>query len=85
MATPSTTNVNAMNEFLETVVNKIGRQEWASRAYVNPLRRFKKGFIENANEIEEIYVQRVNGLAQNKDGTTAKKSNGVSKTKSIYI
>ena len=69
MATPSTTNVNAMNEFLETVVNKIGRQEWSSRAYVNPLRRFKKGFIENANEIEEIYVQRVNGLAQNKDGT----------------
>lgn len=69
MATPSTTNVNNLNEFLETVVNKIGRQEWSSRAYVNPLRKFKKGFIENANEIEEIYVQRVQGLAQNKDGT----------------
>ena len=56
MATPNTNNLNTMNEFLETVVNKIGRQEWASRAYVNPLTRFKKGFIENANEIEEIYL-----------------------------
>lgn len=70
MATPNDTNLNQLNDFLETVVNKIGRQEWSSKAYINPLARFKKGFIENANEIEEIYVQRVAGLTQDKTGTT---------------
>lgn len=70
MATPNDTNLNQLNDFLETVVNKIGRQEWSSKAYINPLARFKKGFIENANEIEEIYVQRVAGLTQDKTGAT---------------
>ena len=54
MATPMNTNLNQLNELLETVVNKIGRQDWASKAYLNPLKKFKKGFIANANEIEEI-------------------------------
>ena len=71
MATPNNTNVNALNELLETVVNKIGRQDWASKAYLNPLKKFKKGFIANANEIEEIYVQRVTGLEQDMTGADA--------------
>lgn len=70
MATPTSTNANALNEFLGTVVNKIGRQEYSSKAYLNPLARFKKGFISNASEIEEIYVSRIQGLTQDMSGTT---------------
>lgn len=73
MATPSITNLNQKNEFLGSLVNKIGRQEYASKAYLNPLAKFKKGFIDNANEIEEIYVSRVQGLTQDLDGTTTLK------------
>ena len=73
MATPSLTNINQKNEFLGSLVNKIGRQEYASKAYLNPLAKFKKGFIDNANEIEEIYVARVQGLSQDLDGTTTLK------------
>lgn len=70
MATPSLTNLNAKNEFLGSILNKIGRQEYASKSYLNPLSKFKKGFIDNANEIEEIYVSRVQGLTQDKTGAT---------------
>ena len=70
---PSETRVDQLNEFLTTVVNKIGRQEWSSKAYSNPLARFKKGFISHANEIEELYVQRVAGLTQDKAGETTLK------------
>lgn len=70
MATPSLTNLNAKNEFLGTVLNKIGMQTYASKAYLNPLAKFKKGFIENANEIEEIYISRVQGLTQDLTGAT---------------
>ena len=73
MATPSITNINQKNEFLGSLVNKIGRQEYSSKAYLNPLAKFKKGFIDNANEIEEIYVARVQGLSQDLDGTTTLK------------
>ena len=73
MATPSIANINKKNEFLGSLVNKIGRQEYASKAYLNPLAKFKKGFIDNANEIEEIYVARVQGLSQDLDGTTTLK------------
>ena len=73
MATPSLNNINQKNEFLGSLVNKIGRQEYASKAYLNPLAKFKKGFIDNANEIEEIYVARVQGLSQDLDGTTTLK------------
>lgn len=73
MATPSLNNMNEKNQFLGTLVNKIGRQEYASKAYLNPLKRFKKGFIENANEIEDIYVARIQGLSQDLDGSTTLK------------
>ena len=70
---PTETRVDQLNEFLTTVVNKVGRQEWSSKAYSNPLARFKKGFISHANEIEELYVQRVAGLTQDKAGETTLK------------
>ena len=73
MATPSLININQKNEFLGSLVNKIGRQEYSSKAYLNPLAKFKKGFIDNANEIEEIYVARVQGLSQDLDGNTTLK------------
>ena len=73
MATPSIANINKKNKFLGSLVNKIGRQEYSSKAYLNPLAKFKKGFIDNANEIEEIYVARVQGLSQDLDGTTTLK------------
>lgn len=69
MGKPSKTAIITQNEFLGTVVEKIGRQEYSSKAYLNPLARFKKGFINNANEIEEIYVARVQGSTQDFDGT----------------
>lgn len=69
MGKPSKTAIITQNEFLGSVVEKIGRQEYSSKAYLNPLARFKKGFISNANEIEEIYVARVQGTTQDFDGT----------------
>lgn len=69
MGKASKTAIITQNEFLGTVVEKIGRQEYSSKAYLNPLARFKKGFISNANEIEEIYVARVQGTTQDFDGT----------------
>lgn len=56
------------NEFLSTIMNKLGRTIWSSKAYLNPLKEFKKGFIENANDIEEIYVARLEGQVQDFEG-----------------
>ena len=68
MGKPTKSIIYTQNEFLGSVVEKIGRQQYSSRAYQNPLAQFKKGFIENANEIEEIYVARVQGVSQDFDG-----------------
>lgn len=68
MGKPSASKIVTQNEFLGSVVEKIGRQVYSSRAYLNPLAKFKKGFIENASEIEEIYVARVQGTAQDFEG-----------------
>lgn len=68
MGKPQASAIYTQNEFLGTVVEKIGRQQYSSRAYMNPLAKFKKGFIDNANEIEEIYVARFEGVAQDKEG-----------------
>lgn len=65
---PSSNYTPAKGEFLNSVVNKIGKQIYSSKAYVNPLKRLKKGFIENANDIEEIYVARAVGTDYDKDG-----------------
>lgn len=58
-------------EFLNSVVNKIGKQVYSTTAYTNPLKRIKRGFIENANEIEEIYIARAVGYEYDADGTGA--------------
>ena len=68
MGKPVTTAIYTKNEFLGTLVEKIGKQTYSSKAYLNPLAKFKKGFIENANEIEEIYVSRIEGTTQDFEG-----------------
>ena len=68
---PSPTYAIKKQEFLNSVVNKIGRQIYSTTAYTNPLKRLKKGFIENANEIEEIYIARAVGYDYDPDGTGA--------------
>lgn len=67
----STTSYTATaNSFINALINKIGRQEYASKTYSNPLAVLKSGFIENASDIEEIYVARLEGLSQNLNGTS---------------
>ena len=68
---PSLTYAIKKQEFLNSVVNKIGRQIYSTTAYSNPLKRLKKGFIENANEIEEIYIARAVGYDYDPNGTGA--------------
>ena len=58
-------------EFLNSVINKIGKQIYSTTAYTNPLKRLKKGFIENANEIEEIYISRAIGEDYDPTGSGA--------------
>lgn len=65
---PSPNYTVAKGIFLNSVVNKIGKQTFSSTAYQNPLKRLKKGFIDNANEIEEIYVARVIGYTHDPEG-----------------
>ena len=59
----------AKQEFLNSVINKIGRQEYSDQAYYNPLKRLKGGFIDNASDIEEIYVGRAEDTGYDKEGT----------------
>ena len=70
MGKPTTTFTATANRYIAELVNKIGRQEYASKTYSNPMASLKGGFIDNANDIEEIYVARLNGVSQNLDGTT---------------
>lgn len=70
MGKPTTTFTPTANRYIAELVNKIGRQEYASKTYSNPMASLKGGFIDNANDIEEIYVSRLNGVTQNLDGTT---------------
>lgn len=44
------------NEFLNTLVNRIGRVMITSKMYENPLREFKRGMLEYGETIEEIFV-----------------------------
>ena len=48
MGKPTTTYTITANSYINELVNKIGRQEYASKTYSNPLASLKSGFIENA-------------------------------------
>lgn len=45
------------NEFLNSLINRIGMVIIKSRLYENPLRSFKKGMLEFGKDIEEIFVE----------------------------
>ena len=55
------------NELLGEIIQKVGKQEYASKGYSNPLAHLKRDFISAATKIEEIYVERA--LAQEPDPT----------------
>lgn len=44
------------NEFLSSLVNRIGRVLITSKMYTNPFKMFKKGMLEFGETVEEIFV-----------------------------
>lgn len=65
---PSQEYTVTKQEFLNSVINKIGKQQYADQAYVNPLKRLKGEFIEGPSDIEEIYVGRAEDTGYDKEG-----------------
>lgn len=51
------------NEFLHSLINRIGRVVIQSKSYLNPLREFKKGVMEFGDTIEEIFVNAAKAIA----------------------
>ena len=49
-------NVSLQNEFLTALVNRIGRVIIATRLYENPWARFKEGYLEYGESVEEIFT-----------------------------
>lgn len=47
------------NEFLNALINRIGRVMISSKLYENPIRMFKKGIMEFGETMEDIYVNLV--------------------------
>lgn len=47
------------NEFLNVLINRIGRVWVTSKLYENPLRMFKKGIMEMGETIEEVFVNLI--------------------------
>lgn len=44
------------NEFINALINRIGRVVVTSKMYENPIQMFKKGFLEFGETVEEIFV-----------------------------
>ena len=65
----STKQVKVANDIIGEIIQKVGKQEYASKSYSNPLADLKRDFINSATKIEEIYVDRA--LAQEPDPTGA--------------
>lgn len=53
------------NEFLNSLINRIGMVIIQSRLYQNPLREFKKGMLEFGKDIEEIFVNLAKAQSYN--------------------
>lgn len=58
-----------VNEFTGALVNKIGLQLYAQKMATNKLSGLKRGFLENASDIEQIYVAMAQKTTFDKDGT----------------
>jgi len=48
---------NLQNEFVSALINRIGRVIITSKMYSNPWARFKRGFLEFGETVEEIFVE----------------------------
>ena len=66
---PTATYTQTKQEFLNSVLNKIGKQEFSNLVYINPLKRIKGEFLEGATDIEEIYVERSADTGYDAEGT----------------
>lgn len=53
-------NTNFKNDFISTLVNRIGRVLITSKMYTNPWESFKKGMLEYGETIEELFVNIAN-------------------------
>lgn len=50
------------NEFLNALINRIGKVIITSKMYSNPWARFKQGILDYGESIEEIYVNLIKGF-----------------------
>lgn len=66
---PTPTYTQTKQEFLNSVLNKIGKQEFSNKTYTNPLKRLRGQFINGPTDIEEIYVDRVADTGYDKEGS----------------
>ena len=48
---------NLQNEFVSALINRIGRVIINSKMYSNPWSRFKRGYLEFGESVEEIFVE----------------------------
>ena len=48
---------NLQNEFVSALINRIGRVIINSKMYSNPWSRFKRGYLEFGETVEEIFVE----------------------------
>lgn len=60
-------DVGLQNEFLNGLVNRIGRVYTTSKTYQNPWASFKKGIMDMGETIEEIFVNLAKPSAYNPD------------------
>ena len=49
------------NEFIDSLINRIGIVLIQNKSWANPLRRFKKGQLPYGKDIEDIFVDIVKG------------------------
>lgn len=45
------------NEFMQALINRIGRVIVTSKSYTNPLAMFKRGFLDFGEKIEEVFIK----------------------------
>ena len=50
------------NEFLNALINRIGKVMITSKMYSNPWARFKRGILDYGETVEEIYVNLIKGF-----------------------
>lgn len=51
------TYTNVYNEFIDTLLNKIGKTILEQKLFKNKLTRFKSGAITNQQDVEEIFIE----------------------------